>query len=56
MTDADTTVQTVKLPTALNRSARRRMVDDGLTYQRLLSAAVEAYVAGEWTPGEEDGR
>ena len=48
---ADHIVQTVKLAIPLHIEARKRMAETpGMTYQRVLEAAVRAYAAGEFNP------
>jgi predicted DNA binding CopG/RHH family protein len=51
---SETTVMTVRLPKELHKAAAVRMIDDGLKWQTLLEAAVQAYVEGNWKP--EGGR
>jgi hypothetical protein len=43
-----------RIPRELHVAAQHRMVDVGVNWQQLFEAAVEAFVAGEWTPTVKD--
>ena len=46
----------VRVPEDLHQQARHRLVDDDHNFQQVLLAAIEQYVAGDWTPAKENAR
>lgn len=51
--DEDRVTISVRLNPNVHRDAKRKMIDDGQTFQALFEAAVQAYVDG-WFPTEKD--
>jgi hypothetical protein len=43
-----------RIPRELYQAAAVRMVVDQIRWQQLIESAVEAFVAGEWTPTAKD--